>query len=187
MHWIVPAISRVVCLSVISPFSTATCVPPHAACLTRPTPLRPSSRGELIWNQTLQVSCSAWSFYSFYPYITLHKCFFYDWYLFASYALYLCGLSDRGQLQVLRVPPTKNMPICGHGQTTVSICGHLLNFDPSQISSDGYWTGGLGVMTQTLKYIPGILILREGSRGLMCTSLSCVSPSVVWIHFLESA
>ncbi len=92
MHWIVPANSRIVCLSVISPFSTATCVPPHAACLTRPTPLRASSRGELIWNQTWQVSCSAWSFfYSFYPYITLHKCFFYDW-ITLVFVCQLCSL-----------------------------------------------------------------------------------------------
>lgn len=35
--------------TVVLPFNTATCVPPHAACLTRPRPLRGSSRGELIW------------------------------------------------------------------------------------------------------------------------------------------
>lgn len=120
--------------------------------------------------------------------MTVNNYFNLFWYLYTSCCvfvcvccpLYLCGLSDRSQLQVLRVSPTENLPICGHGQTTVSICGHLLNFNPSQISSDGHWTGGLVVMAQTLKYIPDTLIVREGSHGL-----SHESPSVVWIHFLE--
>jgi len=80
----VPGTSRMFChnKTVILPFSTATCVPPHAACLTRPTPLRGSSRGELIWkseaihnklnsNQAQQMSCTAW-YCCFYTYFYVH-------------------------------------------------------------------------------------------------------------------
>ena len=62
---------------------------------------------------------------------------------------YLCGVRDRGQLQVLGVPPPEEAAIDRHSQAAVPVGGHLDHVHSGKVSSQlGGRTGDI-VVTQT--------------------------------------
>ena len=61
---------------------------------------------------------------------------------------YLCGIGDRGQLQVLRVAPAKEAAVSWHGQAAVPIGGHLDDVHSGQVSTQPGGRAGDIVVTQ---------------------------------------
>ena len=61
---------------------------------------------------------------------------------------YLCGVGDRGQLQVLRVAPAEEATISRHGQAAVPVGGHLDDVHSGQVSPQLGGRAGDIVVTQ---------------------------------------
>lgn len=62
---------------------------------------------------------------------------------------HLCGLCDRGQLSVLRVPPAEHLSVCGNSQAAVSIRADLLHLHARQVPSHLHGPGADAVVPQT--------------------------------------
>lgn len=66
---------------------------------------------------------------------------------------YLCGVSDRGQLQVLGVAPAKEASVSRHSQATITVGGHLDNTHAGEVSTQPGGYAGDIVVTQTWQNI----------------------------------